>query len=266
MAARQAWAQYPLDMGLRWTCSDTSVAKCQAHTCLRKGVAVSDDLSQRVDGAGADDLTRIEGIGPRRAERLNAASIRTYVGLASCSTEEIAAVLPDVGPAKIDTWRDKARELAPAEAPASQTRHAQAARPGADGERPAEIHTAPAGIQHVHTASSAVLSVEPNPLRAAEPFTLTMTIELAEPASLADRFAYSAVVVAMPLTGGPKQTVAKSDGLLAITSPTISIDATGLSPGAYRLDGAVSLHEPGTDRSMDLAGIAEGLLVQVLLG
>ena len=93
-----------------------------------------------------------------------------------------------------------------------------------------------------------------------------MTIELAEPASLADRFAYSAVVVAMPLTGGgPKQTVAKSDGLLATKSPTITIGATGLSPGAYRLDGAVSLHEPGTDRSMDLAGIAEGLLVQVLL-
>jgi hypothetical protein len=37
-----------------------------------------------------------------------------------------------------------------------------------------------------------------------------------------------------------------------------------LSPGAYRLDGAVSLREPGADRTVDLAGIAEGLLVQVL--
>lgn len=37
-----------------------------------------------------------------------------------------------------------------------------------------------------------------------------------------------------------------------------------LSPGAYRPDGAVSLREPGADRTVDLAGIAEGLLVQVL--
>ena len=93
-----------------------------------------------------------------------------------------------------------------------------------------------------------------------------MTVELTGPASLADRLAYSAVVVAMPLTGGPKQTVAKSAGLLATTSPAISIDAAGLSPGAYRLDGVISLHEAGTDRSMDLAGIAEGVLVQVLPG
>ena len=91
-----------------------------------------------------------------------------------------------------------------------------------------------------------------------------MAIELAEPASCADRLAYSAVVVAMPLTGGRKQTVAKSDGVLATTASIISIDAAGLSPGAYRLDGAVSLREPGADRPMDLAGIAEGLLVQVL--
>ena len=42
--------------------------------------------------------------------------------------------------------------------------------------------------------------------------------------------------------------------------------AAGLSPGAYRLDGAVSLREPGANRAVDLAGMAEGLLVQVLPG
>src|SRR5262249_59912019 len=86
-------------------------------------------------------------------------------------------------------------------------------------------------------ASFAVLSVERTPLRAAEPFTLTMAIELAEPTSHADRLAYSAVVVAMPLTGGQKRTVAKSDGGLAATSSTISLAAAGLSPRAYRLHG-----------------------------
>jgi hypothetical protein len=220
-------------------------------------VAVSGNPGKRDAVTGADDLTRIEAIGPRRAERLNAAGIRTYAGLASCSRDEIAAVLPDVSPAKVDAWRDEARELALA----SSTQQAPEAPAG-----PAEVRRAPAGVPRARPASFAVLSVERTPLRAAQPFTLTMAIELPEPASHADRLAYSAVVVAMPLTGGQKQTIAKSDGVLATTCSTISIDAAGLSPGAYRLDGAVSLREPGPDRPVGLAGIAEGLLVQVLPG
>lgn len=314
---------------------------------------MSHNLRQRDAVTGTDDLTRIEAIGPRRAQRLNAAGIRTYAGLASCSRDEIAAVLPDVSPAKIDAWRDEARELAlasatqeapgapaardtqaapeaadpgesagngqryesvlvrilvnqdgsvrrvtaqhirtgaernwatlerdalpdfieaaiaaapppakpPAETPAGRTGNGQTAPP-----RPAVVHRAPDEAQRARPGSFAVLSVERTPLRAAEPFTLTMAITLAEPVSHADRLAYSAVVVAMPLTGGQKQTVAKADGVLATTSSTISIDAAGLSPGAYRLDAAVSLREPGANRPVDLAGIAEGLLVQVLPG
>lgn len=308
---------------------------------------MSENLGQRDDVTGADDLTRIDGIGQRRAERLNAAGIRTYAGLASSSRDDVAKVLPDVGLAKIDLWIGKAGELAPAvpaklvpepvagdgqhyesvlvrillnedgsirrmtarhvrtgterhwptldrealaafvemaiaaaapsaetpgapsaetpvAAPAGQTRHAERPRPGR--LHPTEVHGAPAGLEGPRHASSAVLSVERTPLHAAEPFTMTMTIELAEPACHADRLAYSAVVVAMPLTGGQKQTVAKSDGVLATTSPVISLGAAGLSPGAYRLDAAVSLREPGADHQMDLAGIAEGLLVQVLPG
>ena len=234
---------------------------------------MSGNLGQRDDVTGADDLTRddltrIEGIGRRRAERLNAAGICSYAGLASRSRDEIGAVLPDIGPAKIDAWRDEARELAHAKA----TRTAGDA-PAANGQPTADVrsasagaHADPAGAQHERPAPSAVLSVGQAPLRAAEPFTLTMAIELAGPVSHADRLAYSAVVVAMPLTGGPKRTVARSDGILATTSSTISIDAAGLSPGVYRLDGAISLREPGAGRPVDLAGIAEGLLVQVLPG
>lgn len=298
---------------------------------------MSGDLGQRDDVTGTDDLTRIGGIGPRRAERLKEAGIGTYASLAASSVDDIAKVLPDVGPAKIDVWRDKARELAPgaptpavpgptagngqryesilvrillnedgsvrrmtarhvrtgterhwptldhealpgfietaiaapapsagAAAPAGQAGHAGAARPRLEGLRRDEADEARGSAGGVRPASSAVLSVIRTPLRAAEPFTMTMTIELAEPARHADRLAYSAVVVAVPLTGGPKQTVARSDGVLATTSSAISIEAAGLPPGAYRLDGAVSLREPAADRQMDLAGIAEGLLVQVL--
>jgi len=298
---------------------------------------VSGDLGQRDDVTGADDLTRIEGIGPRRAERLKAAGISTYAGLAASSGGDIAKVLPDVGLAKIDVWRDKAREFAPAvsaepapdpvagdgqryesvlvrillnedgsirrmtarhvrtgterhwptldraalpdfieaaiasaappaeapaEAPAGRARPGETARPGR--LHPAEVDGGPAGAAGARPWSSAVLSVGSAPLHAAEPFTMTMAIELAGPASHADRLAYSAVIVARPVTGGQKQTVAKSDGVLATTSSTIRIDAAGLPSGTYRLDGAVSLREPGAEHPVDLAGIAEGLLVQVL--
>jgi hypothetical protein len=316
---------------------------------LYEEVAVSENPSQHDDVAGADDLTRIGGIGSKIAERLYAAGILTYADLASRSADEIIKLLSDVSglsTARLESWRDQARDLAaadataaqaapqiPADAPGNGQRYesflvrvllnedgsirrttAQHIRTGAERHwpglerealpdfietaiasatssatvstepppgqarqaeaavtRPGEPQAAPeqdtpAETRHARRVSSAVVSVERTPLRAAEPFTMTITIDLADPASRADRLAYNAVVVARPLTGGPKRTVAQSEGLIATTSSTISIDAAGLPPGAYRLDGAVSLREPGGDRPVDLAALAEGLLVQVLPG
>lgn len=134
---------------------------------------------------------------------------------------------------------------------------------GSGESRPVTMSAVPVQIRRQEPVSSAVLSIKRTVLRAAEPFTMTMTVNMAE-TSHADRFAYSAVIVARPMAGGPKQTVAQADGLLATTSSAIRIDAAGLPPGAYRLDGAVSLREPGSDHPVDLAALAEGLLVQVL--
>ena len=355
---------------------------------------MSDNPTQPGDVAGADDLTRIGGIGSKIAERLYAAGILTYADLASRSAGAIIKLLPDVSglsTARLDGWRDQARELAaaaegasapqaatsqtappvpaglipagpvpagpvpagpvpagpvpagpvpagpvpagpvlagapdngqhyesflvrvllnddgsirrmtaqhvrtgaerrwpgldrealpdfirtaitsatpaseaPAGSPSEQAQPAEAAPARAAEPRPAEVRGAPAGPRRAGLSSSAVLSVKPVTLRAAEPFTLTMTIDLAEPASHADRLAYSAVIVARPMAGGPKQTVAQSDGFLATPSSAITIGAAGLPPGAYRLDGAVSLREPGLDHPVHLAAMAEGLLVRVL--
>lgn len=172
-------------------------------------------------------------------------------------------------------WPGLEREALPdfIEAAIASATAPDAQAPAADQPAEAAVVRAPrpaagplAGARRARRASSAIVSVERIPLRAAEPFTMSITIDLADPARHGDRLAYSAVVVARPLTGGPKQTVAQSEGLIAIASPTISIDATGLPPGAYRLDGAVSLREPGASRPVDLAALAEGLLVQVLPG
>jgi hypothetical protein len=205
------------------------------------------------DVAGADDLTRIGGIGSTIADRLYAAGILTYTDLASRSADEISKLLSDVSGlsvGRLDSWRDEARELA-----------AAAAHPAP--ESPVEVRATPAPHGPARQTSPAALSVEPAMLRAEEPFTMTMTIDLAEPASHADRLAYSAVIVARPMAGGPKLTVAESDGLLGTTSRAITIYGAGLPPGAYRLDGAVSLREPGRNQPVHLAALVEGLLVQV---
>jgi Helix-hairpin-helix domain len=193
---------------------------------------VPDNPLHHHDIDGTDDLTQIGGIGSKIADRLYAAGILTYADLASRSADEIIKLLPDVpglSTGRLDSWRRQARELAAA-------------------------------------AAQAALTVEAAILRAAEPFTMTMTIELPESASHGDRLAYSAVIAARPMAGGPRRTVAESDGLLATASPTITVYGVGLPSGAYRLDGAVSLREPGRDHPVHLAALAEGLLVQVLPG
>jgi predicted flap endonuclease-1-like 5' DNA nuclease len=315
------------------------ILRCsQAADPIRTGryeeVAVPDNPRHHDDVAEADDLTRIGGIGSKIADRLHAAGILTYADLASRSADEIIKLLTDVSglsEARLDGWRDQARELAdtavravpenpaaetPAGAPAGGQRYesflvrvllnedgsirrttaqhirtgterhwpglerqalpefietaiAPAAGPVTAGGTPAgpvTVREVPAEPGPARLVSPVALSVEPAMLRAAEPFTMTMTIDLAEPARHADRLAYSAVIVARPMAGGPKRTVAESDGLLATTSPAITISAAGLPPGAYRLDGAVSLREPGRDHPAHLAALAEGLLVQVLPG
>jgi Helix-hairpin-helix domain len=62
-----------------------------------------------------DDLTRITGIGPEIAQRLDEAGIRTYADLGACSASEIAKLLPDISPLLwgcIDNWRHEAQEFA----------------------------------------------------------------------------------------------------------------------------------------------------------
>jgi len=193
---------------------------------------VPDNPRHHDDIGGTDDLTQIGGIGSKIADRLYAAGILTYADLASRSADEIIKLLSDVpglSTGRLDSWRYQARELAA-------------------------------------TAAQAALTVEPIILRAAEPFTMTMTVELPESASQGDRLAYSAVIAARPMAGGPERTVAQSEGLLATASPTITVYGAGLLSGAYRLDGAVSLREPGRDHPVHLAVLAEGLLVRVLPG
>jgi ribosomal protein L30 len=68
------------------------------------------DSNAPADNPG-DDLTRIEGIGPKIARALNAAGITTFAQLAALEPARISAILRDtnIRLALTDTWPEQAR-------------------------------------------------------------------------------------------------------------------------------------------------------------
>ena len=89
-------------------------------------------------GEGSDDFRRIEGIGPKVAEALQAGGLHRYADLAASDAAALRAILRDAGlrfsPA-LPTWPDQAALLAAGddEAFAALSREVAAARrtPGA---------------------------------------------------------------------------------------------------------------------------------------
>src|SRR5215469_11541315 len=101
-------------------------------------------------------------------------------------------------------------------------------------------------------------------LRAAQPFAVTLSLDLTKVAPQSERLIYSAAVVARQLGGRSGRTLARPSGLLKVAgTTTITIDAGRLPPGTYRLEAAVSLRVAGASHG-GAAAMAEGILLQVL--
>jgi large subunit ribosomal protein L21 len=64
-----------------------------------------------VEKAKADDLTKIEGIGPKVAKVLNAAGISTYEDLSNAKVEDLQKILSNAGLKMMDpaTWPEQAK-------------------------------------------------------------------------------------------------------------------------------------------------------------
>lgn len=100
-------------------------------------------------------------------------------------------------------------------------------------------------------------------LRAAQPFAVTLSLDLTKVAPQCERLIYSAVIVARQLGGRSGRTLASPRGLLkAAGTTTITIDAGGLPPGIYILEAAVSLRAAGASHA-GVAAMAEGIMLQV---
>jgi hypothetical protein len=101
-------------------------------------------------------------------------------------------------------------------------------------------------------------------LRAAQPFEVTLSLDLTNVAKQSERIIYSAVIVARQLGGRSGRTLGSPCGLLIVAgTTTITIDAGGLPPGIYILEAAVSLRAAGASHA-GVAAMAEGIMLQVL--
>jgi predicted flap endonuclease-1-like 5' DNA nuclease len=101
-------------------------------------------------------------------------------------------------------------------------------------------------------------------LRTAQPFAVTLSLDLTKLAPQSGRLMYSAVIVARQLGGRSGGTLASPRGLVrAADTITITIDAAGLPPGIYLLEAAVSLRAEGASRA-GAAAMAEGIMLRVL--
>jgi large subunit ribosomal protein L27 len=81
-----------------------------------KAEKVAAEVKEEVSETETDDLKKIEGVGPKLAEVLNAAGINTYAELAAASVEKMNEILEEAGSryASKDPapWIEQAKELA----------------------------------------------------------------------------------------------------------------------------------------------------------
>jgi hypothetical protein len=101
-------------------------------------------------------------------------------------------------------------------------------------------------------------------LHAAQPFAVTLSLDLTKVSPQSERLVYSAAIVARQLGGRSGRTLAKPRGFLKMgDTAAITIDAAGLPPGIYILEAAVSLRAAGTSHG-GVAAMAEGIMLRVL--
>jgi len=84
--------------------------KVPQKTALKKESASQKKSSVASHKEEADDLTKVEGIGPKIAETLVAAGVSTFEKLSQSSVEDIQKIIQDVrGSHVTDTWPEQAK-------------------------------------------------------------------------------------------------------------------------------------------------------------
>ena len=87
---------------------------CRLCKCVSRGSSGTEPAAEGGDEARApDDLSAVRGLGKASQDRLQAAGIKTYAGLAQASPEDLRDILGKRGPgSKAEDWIAQAKALA----------------------------------------------------------------------------------------------------------------------------------------------------------
>ena len=88
-----------------------ALAEKHGQDAAEDAASRAESLAKQAPEQAADDLTRIEGIGPVYQQVLREAGPGTFAALADKSTADLEAILKTAGrarPASIDTWAEQA--------------------------------------------------------------------------------------------------------------------------------------------------------------
>ena len=111
-AAKKATVKPAAEKAAAKPAAKKSAAAKVATKPVAKKAATKKQIAKKVTAA-ADDLKKIEGIGPKIAGLLNDAGINTFVALSKASEKKLADVLEAAGAryrlAKPDTWQEQAK-------------------------------------------------------------------------------------------------------------------------------------------------------------
>jgi len=115
MAAKEASEAGQVSTTYAGTDTAQSVKSDKTSLTATRALAKQHDGGMADSVAGADDLERVSGIGPKIAELLAANGIDSFAALAAANQETLQTVLASAGPryalADVSTWAPQARAL-----------------------------------------------------------------------------------------------------------------------------------------------------------
>ena len=112
------WADFFVQQPKTWmVVQESSTKQTQVERSAQRPAEPSFEANpvELNSGESTDDLTRISGVGPKLAKKLNQAGVTRFVQIAELSDEAIAQLERDVvrfnGRIKRDDWQGQARQF-----------------------------------------------------------------------------------------------------------------------------------------------------------
>lgn len=231
------------------------------------GAAVAVIALLCTDWTNPEDSTRVEQPNPVQLERSKGELTQAEETISNTATRpesdasQAAHAAPDPAPVVPSLPGHVASPTTRIETKGEARPQLTAPEPAADSLDDApQDKPAPVVAQH-----SVTVETDRRTVSAGGSFTVRLRLDQASyDQAQAPLVRYAAVVVARPLGGGPRRTLAAGRGLLAPERLRIELSCVGLPPGSHRLEAVFELFDSSSSRpSTLLAGRHDGLITVI---